>query len=362
MLFSLMSVAVFLVSSCPQHKKTATNLHRPAVWRQVVTKIGAFVQLPPDLTLASVDRSPESQIVDGKWVGLRGAETYQSKDGKRGFALAQMPIPSDEEAKESVATKIEDIVFKQLVLGEDKLSAIRYRARQGWPTLDMDVAVAPDRKLPIGGKLADVPTAYPLRYLVYRTDTTYFVAQIFGGVAMTDRQKIVDSFRLPKEAGSGRFETWGPLPSKQVMFDSHVELWTLGELKEVKDAQDNNKGPQDKTLQIEFGYVSLTVDSRALPKGYGAEMGEDGLDEMLKTVAQDARDPDDKDELSFSDFKTYNSNLTNFRFVTVRDGTLDARIDAGVKGDTAYFFTLYVPHGMLDSPEIKKVIASYTIQ
>ena len=206
MLLSLASFAFAVAISTPQ-----SGLEQEAPeWTTITTKIGATVSLPKDMPLYAQVMDPSGHMDKGSWSGPTASEIYQSKDGKRGVALSQSPIEKDEDPKDSDVVKIENVVYKKIDLDDDKVASIRYSVKDGWPTVDMDVVPSPKQKFELGGVSFDVtPDTDIVHVRVSRTKTTNYIFQVYGKLSGEHRQKVLESYELPKEAGKGSLTKWG---------------------------------------------------------------------------------------------------------------------------------------------------------
>src|SRR5579862_6350292 len=241
----------------------------PAGWQTVRSKIGTSFAAPADTRLKfEINDLPPGRKSDGTATpgGPPTCEGYWSDSNKCNLILWTSPIPKDENADDPVVVKLEDVVYDQVDLAKNKLSAIAYSVKNGWPTLDADVDPKAGETITTGGVSLNVtPETGPVHYCVSRTKSATYEVVIYGNLDKEDRQRVLDSLSLPKDAGQGDLTEWGPEAKEQELADARVSVWSPIEFKEVKDPEDDS--PDSKSYAAEFGYILLTCDVSPMSGG-----------------------------------------------------------------------------------------------
>jgi len=289
------------------------------------------------------------------------SEIYWSADRKCGVAITRSDFSKDEDKDDTDAIKLEDVVYELVDNATNKVNMIHFSTKEGWPVVDMDVLPAKGEKITLGGVEYPVsPEMGTVRYRVYRTKSKNFLIQIYGPLSKEDRLKVLDSFTLPKEVGRGKLTKWGPEAKKQYLNASRVEVWSPIEFKE-DEGSDSDSSPDSKDFTAEFGYTQLEIVTIGLPKGSSEQMPEAALDSILKSYAEQESEGDD-DKTVLDEIKGYTLNLVNYRFATGKSGSQDVRFDVAVENDMLFIFSIYAPHGMLESDDIKHFVSSFSIR
>lgn len=369
----LLAIASLVLASKLSPAQTAPE------WKTIQTVIGATISLPADMPLttqvpmvadspatASKDAGKASKVDAAKVTTAAppppekvGSETYWSADRKCGVALTRSEFSKDEDKDDSDAVKLEDVVYDLIEPADDSVTMIHFTAREGWPSVDLDVAPNKGGKITLGGVEFDVrPDMGTVRYRVYRAKSKNYLIQIYGPWSKEDRDKILESFKLPPDAGEGKLAKWGPEAKKQYLNASRIEVWSPIEFKEDEDNQ-SDIGPMAKSFEAEFGYERLSIAAVPIPDEAVDQMTEQVLDQVLKAVS--TRDDDDDDKAEIGEIKGYTSNLVNYRYATGKSGSQDIRIDVAVENKMLFIFYIYVQHGLLESDDMKKFIASYSV-
>jgi len=377
----LLAIASVVFASKLSQEQTAPE------WKTIQTVIGATISLPADMPLfsevpmgATAPPPPASKDAKatkadtGKTAKVEavkvasetppapetvGSETYWSADRKCGVAITRSDFSKDEDKDDTDAIKLEDVVYDLIEPADDSVTMIHFTAREGWPSVDLDVTAKKGGKITLGGVEFDVrPDMGTVRYRVFRAKTKNYLIQIYGPLSKEDRGKILDSFKLPKDAGEGKLTKWGPEAKKQYLNESRIEVWSPFEFKEDEDS-DAEAGAMGKAFEAEFGYERLSIAAVPIPDEAADQLTEAVLDQVVKSAS--TRDDDDEDKAEIGEIKGYTSNLVNYRYATGKSGSQDIRIDVAIENKTLFIFYIYVQHGLLESDDIKKFIASYSV-
>jgi len=84
------------------------------------------------------------------------------------------------------------------------------------------------------------------------------------------------------------------------------------------------------------------------------------LEQIIQSTASEAQLRNAK--ISLDAVKTYRANNRDFHYTTGHTPQADVRLDVTVAENRVVIFTVAVPHGMLESADIKRFIASYTVK
>jgi hypothetical protein len=335
----------------------------PSEWKTTQTGMGLSMDAPGDTRLNFVIGGPVPGAKPGVAAAPVTCEGYFCDNSKSHIIFTKLQIPKDEDAKDSDAVRLENVVYNQVHLEKDKVTAIRYSVTQGWPTVDLDISAATGATLTTGGVTCVVAADTGIiHYRVCRAKTEDFEVVIYGSIPKDDRQKVLDSITLPKETGKGDLTEWGPVAQDQSLSDSHVDVWTPIKFREDKDTQEES-GPDARRFKAEFSYIRLYIEVVPLPDEAADQIDDAALDEILKAVprAEGTEDGQQKTKAKLDDIQSYTSDLDRFRYLTYSEGTEDSRVDVAIKNNVMYLFFISVPHGMFESRDIKKFIASYRI-
>ncbi len=308
-------------------------------WKSVETKIGVLISAPVELGLPPI-----------KPLGLKAppSESYSLKAWTGNWiAIHKKVIAKTEDPEDSLATKLEDVAFKEFNLGEDRISAIRFLTVAGWPALDVEGKRGVDNFI---------------RIRVCRAKTCDYEL-IVAGPTTPEKDalnKLFDSFRPPKAVGAGKLTAWGPTGQTFNIGKGHISIWSPVALKDSDDVPDFSR---DDVTPIgyagEFGYLNVSVAFVELPGSMEDLYDEDAID---KLITLKFGKNDDGDEVKFSEFKTYKLGKDDCRTVTFSDDTAEGRIDVIVKEKRLYVFAASVPAGQMDCEDIKRFFTSITIK
>jgi len=324
--------ALSLLAAQTANQKTASP-H----WKAVITKIGASLSVPIDLGAPSCEFGANKKPV---------SEAYKPA-GWQGCSLRlSRRVFGKEDPDDSVAVRLEDVVFGEVDLDGGTISKVNFGLMNGWPSVDIE------------GKQKDNTL---FRYRVCRTGSLNFVMSLAGPWLPADQtvKTLFDSFHLPKAVGAGKLPAFGPVAKAATLGDGKVDVLAPIELKDSDEIPDfGDESATGQGYSGEFGYSSYNVGIVTLPADFGGTMDDDAIDNLFKT--QYGED-DDGDKVTFGEFKTLTAGGLSFRSVTYVDDTLEARVDAVVQDGKLFIFSATVPRGMLESTEAKKFFGSIKI-
>jgi len=326
-----------------------------AQWVTIQSRIGASLGLPEDMHLWY-----EMPISADKPKGPIGSEIYSSHGGKSMVALTQRDIPNDENPRDSEATRLDYFVLNEVDLATSKFSLIRHSTHTGWPAVDFEIAPAKGAKAVLGGSTFEVGSDFgAVRYRAIRTKSKYFVIEIWGQITSLERQHIVDSLQLPKEAGIGAQLKWGPEAKTQTVANSLVEVWSPIEFKFDSSARGPDNTTELKSYKAEFGCEKLVIGVLDLPPGGEDQIDDSFLQQIIESTAGEA---EQHLKVTLGEVKNYKKGSLTFHFTIGRTASADVRIDVAISGSHLFIFTIAVPHGMLESEDIKRFVGSFSIK
>jgi len=326
-------------------------------WKTVQTGVGTTVVLPADMR-------PWYRIPSQK-PASKGApascETYSSHRGKFAAAFMQSDIPPEENPADSEALRVDYVALGAIDMDKAKFTMIRHFASQGWPTVEFDVEPQEGSTFQLGGSSIVVTREVgTIRYRVTRTKNKDYVLHVWGGFTKEERQRICDSFRLPKETGTGPLTKWGPEPKSQSLANSLVEVWSPIEFKEQKSGTGPDHLTEMKSYLAELGCEKLVIGVLDLPPGTEDQLDDSFLEQIIQSTASEAQLRNAR--ITLDAVKTYRANNRDFHYTTGHTPQADVRLDVTVAENRVVIFTVAVPHGMLESADIKRFIASYTVK
>lgn len=315
------------------------------------TKIGVSLAMPTDMRLWYERQEP---------TGLPKYLAYSSHVGKCVAALTQSAIPKDEDLKESEALRLDQAALEDIDTEKVKITSIRHFASQGWPTLEMELTPDIGSTITLGGAAFDIKPGFgAVWFRITRTKTAYYMVQVWGQFTKEDREKMLASCQVPKDAGVGPNAKWGPEPKMQKLADDLVEVWAPIEFKEDKADVAMIKGPDSKSYLAEFGCERFAIGVTMLPPGAVDQLDDSLMEQIIQGVSSEA--PASGYKVVFGPPKIYRSNQLDFHYATGHTEGGDVRVDVTVTDNRIFIFTTSVPRGMLESDEIKRYIASYSI-
>jgi hypothetical protein len=304
-------------------------------WKSIETKIGTLLYVPAELGI------PTNKTKSGK---RPTSEAYTPKIWPgTSIQLSAKPFSKDETADDSDAMKLEDSIYRDVNLDGTRITRIGFRTSAGSPSIDME------------GKKDD--ETY-FRYRACRTKNRTFMLSI-SGKSIPDQavlNKVLDSFKPPKDAGPGPLGKWGPVPQTVLLADGHLSVWSpfvLAASDDVPDFGEDNVHP--RAFESEFGYSSFAVYYVDLPPSLIEQYDEEGIDRFITSHYENN---DDGEPVRLGKFEGYTLSDVHFRSVTYADDTIDGRVDATVKDGKFYLFAASVPRGMLESTDVKRFFSS----
>src|ERR1019366_315507 len=152
---------------------------------------------------------------------------------------------------------------------------------------------------------------------------------------------------------------WGPKPGRQRLADSLVDVWSPFEFKPEETTKGLDNVTEMKSYLAEFGCEKLVLGVLELPQGGEDQLDDSLLDQIIYSAAYEAEGRNMK--LSLGKVTAYKSNGLDFHFTKGRTRIADIRIDVALADNRVFIFTIAVPHGMLESKDIKRFVGSYSI-
>lgn len=327
-------------------------------WKTVQTPVGVSVDLPGDMRFwYDVPQFPPPR--DGQAAKPPGCVVYSSHSGRYVVAVSQRSIAKDEDSRMPEAQRLDLVVLDKINMATSRFNLVKHFAHYGWPAVDLEIAPGNGSKVTLGGCSVDVtPEFGAVRYRVARTKFKDYVVEVWGQFTQAERQRIVDSLRFPQDVGSGAYAKWGPQPGLQRIPESSVEVWSPIEFKLSSSSKGADNTTELKSYTAEFGCEKLVVGILSLPPG-----GEDQLDDsfLAQVMQSTATEAEENRKVSMGEVRSYRVGDHTFHTAVGRTESADIRIDVAVVNSRILIFTIAVPHGMLDSDDIRHFIRSYSV-
>jgi len=300
--------------------------------KTVTSKTGATIAVPVDLGKPVTSSTTSESFKPKAWNGCT-------------LKLTKKPFVK-EDAEDSAAVKLEDVVYGELDLSDDRISSVSFGLLQGFPDVDIE------------GKKKD---GARFRYRVCRTKSSNYIVCLTGKTFPADDvvKQVFESFRLPKEPPSGNWSKWLQTPANAKFLGGNLEAWAPTPFA----ASDNYPELADEDLkgeahEAEFGYSSYTVSVVNLPSGMEDRVDDEWTDKIIHSeFDEDA----DGDKATYGEFKSFMSDKLGYRSTTYVNDTIEGRVDVCVFQNKFYMFSVVVPRGMLESDSVKHFFTSIKI-
>lgn len=273
------------------------------------------------------------------------AETYSPSAWTGTTIKASRAAFGKEDPEDSEATKLEDVVYGDIDVEDNPVSSIRFSIQQGWPQLNLE------------GKMKD---GTPYRYLVCRTKKENFIFSVTGKnlPASEVLDKIFESFKLPTNIGSGSANKWGPESGTYKFNQDAVEGWAPMPLKRSDDSL-NEGGAVGEEYDGEFGYCSYRMIVIKCPDNVIPMINQEALDDLIKQMVEEECEGD---KIPSYGIKATDISGVAFRTAVIRDGTTDGKVAVALKGNTLVMSSAWVPHGMIESEDVKHYFSSIRVK
>ena len=312
--------------------KTISTVPKP-----FVSKIGLVLETPVELGKPTLIRPSLKKVT---------VEEYSPKEWPGCYVrFSKMPIGA-ESKDDSDAVKLEDVVYNELDLEKDTITQIHFGLTDGWPSVD----VSARRK-----------DGVQFRYHIVRSKVGYFTVLVKGQNLPEEPliKKIITKLHLPRTVAKGRLKSWGPRPTEGVLPDTNVTVWTPMRLADSDDVPDlGDDGVSGVAFSGDYGYSSYTVSIVKLTSDLEERMDEEAIDRLVHLKYQE---DDDGTAVIFGHVQSVKIGNLEFRSVSYLDDSLDGRVDAVVSEGKLYVFSVTVPHGMLESDDVKHFFQSIKI-
>jgi hypothetical protein len=329
-------VLAFIQQKSGSLKPLVVQPEENSAWMQIAGKTGVSFSSPVDLG------EPKSTGPD---LPHTTAETY-SPSSWTGTTISASRAPfGKEDPEDSEATKLEDVVYGEIDVEENPVTSIRFSVQEGWPELNLE------------GKKKD-GTAY--RYLVCRTKKENFLFSVSGKTLPS--QEVLDkmflSFRLPTETGSGSSTRCGPEPGSFKLNQGAVEVWSPVQLKRSGESL-NEGGATGEEFDGEFGYCNYRMVVIKCPDNVLSMINQDALDDVIKQMVDEECEGD---KVPSYPIKVTEISGVSYRTAVIRDGTTDGKVAVALKGNTLVMSSAWVPHGMIESEDVKHYFSSIKVK
>jgi hypothetical protein len=281
---------------------------------------------------------PASSTTDSETYKPKGWQGCTLKLSKQGFGK--------EDPEDSAAVKLEDVVYHEIDLSEDRVTGIAFGLLQGYPEVDVE-----------GTK----KNGNRFRYRVCRTKALNYVMSLSGATLPADDvvKQLFESLKLSKEPPAGNWSKWLPSPAVGKFLAGSLEAWAPSPFKASDDFPDFGETDiKGEAHESAFGYCSYTVAVVNLPPGMEEKLDDDGLD---KLIHEECDEDEDGNKATYSEFKTNTVDKIQFRSTTFANDTVEGRVDCCVMLNKLYMFSVSVPRGMLESESVKRFYSSIKI-
>jgi len=326
-----------LQTSLKSPQSQPTTLQATDAWKTVITKTGISLSLPIDLG---------KPVLQGTAATNPFSEEYSPKSWPGCSLKLSRQAFGKEDARDSVAVKLEDVVYNDLDLSEDRITAVAFGIRQGWPEATIE------------GLHKD---GSAFRYLVCRTKALYFVMTLSGKelpASETVRQ-FSESVKLPKDVAGGNWTKLGFDEEKATFENGRVEVWSPIKFVDTDDYPDfNDDEVTGEAHEGEFGYTTYKVAIVNLLPGMEDKLDDAGIDHLIHSMFDE---DEEGDKVTYGEFRTFTIDKIEFRSVTYVNDSIEGRIDVAAITNKLYLFSAVVPRGMLDSTAAKRFFSSIKI-
>ena len=128
--FQIATLAVFMSLMGAQHAAVKHSPAQSSPWKSIDTKMGVQLSVTaaskiPAIKIAISKRPTVEDVAIAGWGGIP-------------LHIERQAISKDEDASDTEATKIEDVIFKDANLDEARISKIGYLTISGWPAIDLE--------------------------------------------------------------------------------------------------------------------------------------------------------------------------------------------------------------------------------
>ena len=335
MLLTLCALALIQQKIAPL-KPLVVQPEENSGWKLVSGKTGVSFSAPVELG------EPKSTGPD---LTHTTAETYSPSAWAGTTIKASRAVFGKEDAEDSEATKLEDVVYGEIDVEDNPVSSIRFSLQQGWPQLNLE------------GKMKD---GNPYRYLVCRTKKENFIFSISGKTLPPAEvlNKLFESFHLPPELGTGPLIKCGPEPGAFKMSQGTVEGWAPLQLKRSDDSL-NEGGAVGEEFDGDFGYSNYQMVVIKCPDNVVSLINQEAMDDIIKQMVDEECEDDKIPPYSI---KVTDINGIRFRTALIRDGTTDGKVAVALKGNTLIMSAAWVPHGLIESEDVKHYFSSIKVK